>query len=226
MATAHGRRRAIFTLLIAVISLISAIFVTINLPTNFRRTETTAGDLASLAIKRLSIKGRSSKTGYSRSQFGSGWSSVHGCDTRNIILNRDLRNIKIDSNCNVIGGVLDDPYSGSQIIFKRASREIDIDHVVALSDAWQKGAQSLDKSTRIKLANDPINLLAVSSNLNIQKGDSDAASWLPPNKAFRCQYVARQISVKLKYHLWISLAEYNAINAVLNKCPDELLPEA
>ena len=79
-----------------------------------------------------------------------------------------------------------------------------IDHVVALSDAWQKGAQQLTATERLQLANDPVNLFAVDGPTNGSKGDGDAATWLPPNQAFRCTYVAHQIAAKAKYHLWVT----------------------
>jgi hypothetical protein len=97
--------------------------------------------------------------------------------------------------------------------------EVQIDHVVALSDAWQKGAQKLSLATRTALANDPLNLLAVKGRLNSQKGDGDAATWLPPLKSYRCAYVARQVAVKAKYSLWVTVAEKAAIKGILDKCP-------
>ena len=178
-------------------------------------------------LKMLSIKGRASKTDYSRAQFGDGWLTVVGCDTRNIILNRDLANVEVDSACNVIKGVLNDPYTGKVVQFTRGSAtsaDVQIDHVVALSDAWQKGAQQLTKQRRIEFASDPLELLAVDGPTNQKKMDGDAATWLPPNKVFRCQYVARQIAIKQKYGLWLTQAEYDAISLILTNCPAQPLP--
>jgi hypothetical protein len=104
------------------------------------------------------------------------------------------------------------------------STAVQIDHVVALGDAWQKGAQQLSDSERVDLANDPLELLAVDGPTNEAKGDGDAATWLPPNKSFRCSYVARQIAVSAKYHLWVTAAEKDAMTAVLGSCPGELAP--
>ncbi len=101
---------------------------------------------------------------------------------------------------------------------------VQIDHVVALSDAWQKGAQRISQSQREALANDPLNLLAADGPANQQKSDADAASWLPANKSYRCIYVARQIAVKATYKLWITAAEKDAMTRVLNTCPDQTLP--
>lgn len=181
--------------------------------------------LAIDALSSIPKKGRAPKTGYSRKEFGNGWSSVQGCTTRNIILNRDLKNVVINDKCQVVSGILNDPYSGKIIEFSKDSgADVQIDHVIALSDAWQKGAQNLTKDDRIKLANDPLELLAVAGADNQQKGDADAATWLPKNKSFRCTYVARQIAIKIKYSLWVTGAEYEAMTGVLNDCKDQRLP--
>jgi hypothetical protein len=187
----------------------------------------TSSDLAIKTLEKLPIKGRAPKTGYNREQFGGSWSRTSGCDTRNIILNRDLVNVSVNDKCEVISGILIDPYTGKQISFVRGNGTSDlvqIDHVVALSDAWQKGAQQLTQSQRVELANDPLELLAVDGPTNEKKGDGDAATWLPPNKAFRCQYISRQIAVKQKYNLWVTQAEYDAMKAILAKCPNQRLP--
>jgi len=179
---------------------------------------------ASKALETLAVKGRAAKTGYARTQFGSGWSTTNGCDTRNIILHRDLQNPVVDEECAVVSGTLNDTYTGTVIEFEKGSSSIQIDHVVALSDAWQTGAQQLTRAERIQLANDPLELIAVQGDANQQKSDGDAATWLPSNTSFRCEYVARQIAVKQKYALWVKEAEKQAILAVLNACPDQALP--
>lgn len=191
-------------------------------------TDVIAEGPAAEALETLPIKGRAPKTGYKREQFGPGWDSPEGCSTRERILRRDLTNITLDpNNCKILSGTLNDPYSGKTIQFIRGpetSDDVQIEHVVALSDAWQKGAQALDYPTRVAFANDPLELLAVDGPTNQDKSDSDAASWLPPNKSFRCKYVARQIAVKLKYKLWVTQAEHNAMKTVLSDCPGEQLP--
>jgi len=176
-------------------------------------------------LNTLPVKGRAPKTGYSRAQFGDAWSDIdhNGCDTRNDILNRDLtaKQHKNSRGCVVISGILNDPYTGKIINFMRGkdtSEQVQIDHVVALSDAWQSGAQEISAQERLQLANDPENLLAVDGPANQQKSDSDAATWLPANASFRCSYVARQIRVKAKYHLWVKPAEKEAMINVLTPC--------
>ncbi len=183
---------------------------------------------AAFALSSLEVKGRAPKTNYSRAQFSNGWGEIQDCDVRNFILKRDLSDITlIPFTCHVALGTLIDPYSAKTIIFVRGpttSDDVQIDHVVALSDAWQKGAQLLSARDRYTFANDPLNLLAVQGVDNQAKSDSDAATWLPANKPYRCQYVARQIAVKQKYKLWVTVAEYQAMSKILGQCPDQILP--
>lgn len=127
----------------------------------------------------------------------------------------------------VATGTLVDPYTAQKILFVRGiqtSDDVQIDHVVALSDAWQKGAQVLGTMDRYAFANDPLNLLAVQGDANQIKGDGDAATWLPASKPYRCAYVARQIAVKTKYKLWVTPAEYQAMENILRDCPEQRLP--
>ena len=177
-------------------------------------------------------KGRAAKTGYTRAQFGQTWADVdrNGCDTRNDILKRDLTAEVFKEKtreCVVLSGTLIDPFSGERISFVRgnvSSMEVQIDHVVALSNAWQTGAFKLTLKDRTTFANDPMNLLAVKGRLNSQKGDGDAATWLPPLKSFRCDYVSRQIAVKIKYKLWFTAPEKEAMVRILKSCPEKALP--
>jgi hypothetical protein len=197
-----------------------------------RNVNTDADFTAALAtLETLPIKGRAPKTGYSRDAFGKAWTDDvnveggrNGCDTRNDILRRDLIDITLkpgSNGCTVLSGTLIDPYSGNTIPFTRGantSTAVQIDHVVALSDAWQKGAQQLDQPTRQDFANDPRNPQATSAAMNKQKGDGDAATWLPPNKAYRCTFVSRQVEVKAAYGLWVTQAEHDAIANLLIGC--------
>lgn len=182
--------------------------------------------LATEVLEQLAIKGRAPKTGYERTQFYSGWLTIEGCSLRQRIIRREIGETAVlsDDQCTVISGEFDEPYTGQHLIFYERSdftTGIQIDHVVALSDAWQKGAQNLTADERYSLATDPLNLLAVDSSANQKKSDGDAATWLPSNKAFRCQYVARQVSVKYKYNLWVTQAEHDAIANILSTCPNE-----
>lgn len=197
-------------------------------------TEHAAAGTALAALGDLPVKGRAPKTDYSRDQFGPRWADTdhNGCDTRNDILRRDLTGIAVKPGthgCNVSSGTLESPYTGETIDFvagQAMSSHVQIDHVVALSDAWQKGAQQLDAARRTELANDPLNLLAVDGPSNNTKSDADAATWLPPRTGERCEYVATQIAVKQRYELWVTDAEKNAMVRVLDTCPEQPLPEA
>ena len=188
--------------------------------------------VATALLETLPVKGRAPKTGFSRDEFGQTWADVNrnGCDTRNDILKRDLTAITYKPktrDCVVLSGVLLDRYSGEIINFLRgniSSMEVQIDHVVALSNAWQTGAFKLTKMERTALANDPLNLFAVKGRLNSQKSDGDAATWLPPLKSFRCAYVAQQIAVKAKYSLWVTAPEKSAMVGILAKCPAQQAP--
>lgn len=174
----------------------------------------------------LPVKGKAPKTGYDRSKmFGSAWTDDvdvqgghNGCDTRNDVLRRDLRDVQLKKGtkgCKVLSGTLQDKYTGKSIPL---GKDIQIEHIVALGNAWQTGAQLLPQDKRVELANDPMNLLAADASANQSKKDKDAAEWLPPNKAFRCEYVSRQIMVKEKYRLWITVAEKDAMGRVLAGC--------
>ena len=188
--------------------------------------------MATAVLETLAVKGRAPKTGYTRSQFGPAWADVdrNGCDTRNDILKRDLTSITYRAktrNCVVESGTLVDRYSGETINFVKGnitSMEVQIDHVVALSNAWQTGAFKLSTDQRRALSNDALNLFAVKGRLNSQKGDGDAATWLPPLKSFRCSYVAQQIAVKAKYSLWVTAPEKAAMVSILAQCPTQEVP--
>ncbi|MCU1603689.1 MAG: hypothetical protein JWP46_154, partial [Modestobacter sp.] len=188
------------------------------------------GQTALAVLATLPVKGRAPQTGYDRDQFGPAWADVdrNGCDTRNDVLTRDLTGEVYKPgthDCVVLSGSLADPYTAATIDFQRGDgTSVDIDHVVALGDAWQTGAFAWDTAKRRALANDPLNLLAVDYSANRQKGDGDAATWLPANHGYRCAYVARQVAVKAAYGLWVTQAEHDAIDRVLAGCPDEPVP--
>jgi len=216
------------------IALVGSIFASGITVTSQAATISQASEVtASTVLSTLPVKGRAAKTGYTRAQFGQTWADVdrNGCDTRNDMLKRDLTEIvfKVKTrNCVVESGVLLDRYSGETINFVRGnvtSMEVQIDHVVALSNSWQTGAFKLSVIQRTALANDPLNLFAVKGRLNSQKGDGDAATWLPPLKSFRCAYVAQQIAVKAKYSLWVTAPEKDAMVRILTACPKQPLPQ-
>ncbi|UNO44098.1 HNH endonuclease family protein [Streptomyces sp. MST-110588] len=169
-------------------------------------------------VGELAVKGRGPKTGYERDRFGHAWMDTadgvplarNGCDTRNDLLKLHGRNVRFraGSDCVVVSMDLYDPYTGKDIAWKKAkAAEVQIDHVVPLSYAWQMGAARWTKEKRQRLANDVLNLLPVSGSTNSAKRDSGPASWLPPNKAVRCSYAVRFSQVAEKYELPVTAAD-------------------
>jgi hypothetical protein len=118
----------------------------------------------------------------------------------------------------VIALLLDHQFGETFVRGPETSEAVQIDHVVSLSDAWYKGAREWDERRRRDFANDPRNLLAVGAKANFDKAFRDANAWLPPNPAFRCEFVARQVAVKTTYRLWVSANEKRAMAAVLDHC--------
>lgn len=165
---------------------------------------------------------------YQRAAFGPAWEDTdrNGCDTRNDILARDLQAVEFKKtrprNCVVLRGILDDPYTGRRVEFQRGpdtSDVVQIDHVVALADAWRAGAYAWDARQRLEFANDPQNLLAVVGFANEDKGRSRADEWLPADERFHCAYVARQVRVKARWGLSVTEGERTAFIRVLASCP-------
>jgi hypothetical protein len=228
--TILGVRQALTLAYVLAFSLTFALAPIASAPSRVESASAATAKTALSTLNALPVKGRAPKTGYERSLFSDGWGDqAWGCDTRNFILKRDLTSIVMRPNetCTVASGVLKDPYTLKSIGFVRGvktSLAVQIDHVVAVSDAWQKGAQQISSQQRYNFYNDPLNLLAVDGPTNSSKGDGDAATWLPPNKGFRCAYVARQVAVKAKYKLWVTAPEKAAIAGVLAKCPNQPLP--
>lgn len=190
----------------------------------------TPAGTALAALEKLPVQDASSTSPYKRANFGESWADVdkNGCDTRNDILKRDLKDAVVAADCKVKKGVYVDPYTGTTINFDSSDGKgggIDIDHIIPLSLAWQTGASTWDDARRLQFANDPLNLLSADASQNRKKGDKDASKYLPPNAAFHCEYVARQIAVRTKYGTWVTPAEKGAIEGVLKSCPDQKLPE-
>lgn len=154
-------------------------------------------------------------------QFGPAWKDVdhNGCDTRNDILARDLIVRGMRNSCVVIAGQLADPYSGKWIDFsKKEASKVQIDHVVALENAWQSGAYKLTQEDREALANDPDNLLAVNGHDNMAKGSKSADQWMPPNSAYACAYASKQVQIKSRYALTVTTSEKQALADALATC--------
>ncbi|MCV2392719.1 HNH endonuclease family protein [Actinotalea sp. M2MS4P-6] len=176
-------------------------------------------DAARSGLAALPVVDRGPYEEYDRSEFGDGWAEgADGCTTRDEVLRRDLTGVTLDG-CRVMSGTLLDPYGGDPVQFDRSRpAEVQIDHVVALADAWRSGASSWSDAQRVEFANDPLNLLAVDGDLNQEKGSGNAATWLPPDESYRCPYAIRQIAVKQRYGLWVTHAERDALARQLRGC--------
>ena len=178
------------------------------------------------ALNQLDVREWDNDPAYERAAFGPAWADIdrNGCDQRNDILRRDLEDVKIrpgSRGCVVETGKFQDPYDARvSATFRRGKTDVDIDHVVALKNAWLTGAGDWSSGTkghpgmRDRLANDPLNLIAVWGSINLRKSDSDFAAWQPNDN--RCGYAVRQISVKVKYGLSVTKAEKKALGETLS----------
>lgn len=176
--------------------------------------------------------------GYDRERYFGGWAS-NGCGsatTRDTILARDLKDAVKNPRCQVTSGTLSDPYTGRTIQFRRGrntSSAVQIDHVVALLDAWESGARDWDQTKRVQYANSTDVLLASDGPANMAKGsgldvngtalyrsqNSGAPDvWMPDNKAYRCDYMAKRATIKSKWGLTMTPREKQQTVSVLSQC--------
>ncbi|MFJ3924382.1 HNH endonuclease family protein [Streptomyces sp. NPDC090022] len=172
--------------------------------------------------------GRNGQT-YRREHFGRSWSDEtdgvggrNGCDTRDDVLRRDLKELRTGDRdpCVVLSGVLDDPYTGKRLPYSsRRASQIQTDHVVALGAAWRAGAYAWTPERRLRYANDLDVLLAVDKRTNYDKGSWTADKWQPPRRAYRCEYARRYVGIKAKYALSVTAPEKRALQDMLAGCP-------
>ena len=170
---------------------------------------------------------------YRRAAFGESWTDDtsapggrNGCDTRNDILDRDLieKTYVSIKRCPtaVATGVLHDPYSNAVIDFTRGNQvgaAVQIDHLVPLALAWDLGAFAWSEDLRVRFANDPANLIAVAGAINQDKGDAEPVDWMPPNRAFWCQYSVQFAEVLRGYALPIDQRSAVVLREGAATCP-------
>ncbi|WP_441959950.1 HNH endonuclease family protein [Mycolicibacterium houstonense] len=170
---------------------------------------------------------------YRRAAFGDSWDDDNsapgghnGCDTRNDILNRDLadKTFVAIKRCPtaVATGRLHDPYTNEVVSFVRGNQvgaSVQIDHIVPLALAWDLGARDWPDDLRLRFANDPANLLAVAGKANQDKGDQEPAHWMPPNRAFWCQYAVQVAEVLRGYALPVDAASAVVLREAAGTCP-------
>jgi Protein of unknown function (DUF1524) len=180
------------------------------------------GTAAQRELAQLTV-GEPRPGGYQRTRdFGPAWSfdfDHNGCRQRDDVLRRDLTQVRLQGRCTVVAGVLADPYTGRTVVFRKAAADqVQIDHVYPLAAAWAHGAREWQASQRLRLANDPANLLATIGSVNSSKGDGTPAQW-QPRSAFRCAYAVRYVDVASRYRLTISAADRRALTGMLATCP-------
>ncbi|WP_020388361.1 HNH endonuclease family protein [Kribbella catacumbae] len=172
---------------------------------------------AQTQLNSLTVKAEGTTTGYSRDKFPH-WRTVSGtCDTRDEVLKRDGTGVTVDSDCEPTAGKW---YSVYDAVYITDDSAIDIDHIVALAEAWRSGANTWTTAKREQFANDLTiaQLIAVSASSNRSKGDRDPASWKPANTSVHCIYAREWIWVKYTYGLSLQSTEKTALQQMLNAC--------
>jgi hypothetical protein len=166
--------------------------------------------------------GRERGDGYDRDLFEH-WITIGGCSTRENVLIRDsLTPAQVDPfGCRVVAGDWVSPYDGATW---DNPADVDIDHVVALKEAWDSGAWSWTAAQRRAFANDVTDrrsLRAVTDEVNQSKGDKDPSNWLPPLMSARCPYLADWVAIKARWKLSMDESEAGRIRNLLTRdCPE------
>jgi hypothetical protein len=169
-------------------------------------------------VRQLDV-GRERSRGYDREKFVH-WVDADGdsCDTRDEVLRLEaVEDPSVGSGCDLSGGEWFSWYDAEQVT---DSSDLDIDHVVALAEAWASGARGWTKGTRQRFANDlgdRRSLTAVTASSNRSKSDSDPAEWLPRKKA-RCRYVRDWVVVKSRWLLRVDPAEKRTVRRLVRRC--------
>ncbi|MEU5883636.1 HNH endonuclease family protein [Spirillospora sp. NPDC047279] len=171
-------------------------------------------------LDKLRVAAESDGGGYERDRFGVRWKDTdhNGCDQRNDVLARDLREVDRRGECVVVSGTLNDPYSGKRIAFSKSdAAEVQIDHVYPLALAWRMGASRWTEDRRERFANDHGNLLAVWGVPNRQKSDSGPGEW-KPHKGYQCAYGVKYVAVAAEYDLPVTRSDRQALEGFLARC--------
>lgn len=176
-----------------------------------------SADTAKSQLAGLTVKPDGSQTGYSRDKFPHWIDQGNNCNTREMVLKRDGTNVKVSSDCAPTSGTWTSPYDGATW---SAPSDVDIDHVVPLADAWRTGASSWTTAQRQAYANDLTDpqLIAVTDNVNQEKGDKSPDQWKPPSTGYWCTYAKMWVAVKSKFKLTVNSAEKSALTDMLGRC--------
>ncbi|MEU7277454.1 HNH endonuclease family protein [Streptomyces sp. NPDC045431] len=218
MSGVYARRIARRTALLTASAALTATGVLATAPTAQAAPPTPiSAATARTYLGQLTVRAEGSSSGYSRDLFPH-WSTQSGtCNTREVVLKRDGVNVVQDSSCAAVSGSWYSEYDGATW---KAASDLDIDHVVALAEAWRSGASGWTTSQRQAFANDLARpqLIAVTDDVNQAKSDLDPAEWLPPRTAYRCTYARMWVHVKHHWNLSVDTAEKSALQSVLNGC--------
>ncbi|MEU4994998.1 HNH endonuclease family protein [Streptomyces sp. NPDC021622] len=215
MSAVYARRR-LATLTAATALAAGATFLT-GSPAQAAPPEPVSAATARTYLGQLTEQAEGSSDGYSREKFPH-WSTQSGaCNTREVVLKRDGTDVEQDSSCAATSGTWKSPYDGGTWT---AASDVDIDHVVPLSEAWKSGASGWTTDQREGFANDLTRpqLIAVTDNVNQSKGDQDPAEWLPPTTSYHCYYARMWVDVKHHYDLTVNPEEKSALSSILNGC--------
>jgi Protein of unknown function (DUF1524) len=169
-------------------------------------------------LKTLTVAKQGSLDGYSHLRFMPVWQAQQGeCDTREMVLRRDARTVQADTSCRAVRGVWFSEYDGATLT---GEDQIDVDHVVPLSNAWRSGANAWSDAERHAFANDLVRpeLIAVSESANVDKGGRSPISWRPPRRDYWCTYARAWIDVKSHYRLSVTQREKAALREMLGTC--------
>jgi DNA uptake protein ComE-like DNA-binding protein len=204
--------------------------VTTSISTTSTLVETTTSDgpgVGVLAlIDRLRVAQEPPRRGYERRLFPH-WHDVNGtgCTARHDVLAAQaIGFVQVDlvNPCFIVEGDWYSVYDG--VLHRGAPGDVDVDHVVALAEAWDSGAWAWDQPMRRQFANDPINLLVVTASSNRTKGDRDVGEWRPPRRDAWCLTATITVQVKFRYELSVDAAEAQALRAMLATCSDTTMP--
>ena len=161
----------------------------------------------------LEVAAESTDGGYDRTLFGRG-----ECSVRAAVLVAESTRPAARRGCTVTGGEWLSVYDGYRT---DDPSELEVDHLVALHEAWKSGADGWSADRREAFAADvghPGALVAVTAAMNRSKGDKDPAVWQPPNRAAWCLYAADWVTVKLRWGLSVDAAELRALRNMLAGC--------
>jgi hypothetical protein len=190
--------------------------IQVSPPASTPTTRITSSGSPATQLDKLVVARSGSMKGYSRAKFPHWRKAGANCDTRDLVLKRDGRNVKL-SGCNVVAGTWTSVYDGQVL---NSPTKVDIDHMVPLANAWRSGASAWTTGKRSDFANDldDPQLVAVSATSNRSKGDQDPSTWKPKQTSDWCSYAQDWIAVKTHWKLTVTAAEKSALADMLEKC--------